>query len=50
MGRQRDELSPRVRSFLAGDYIILYRVGEDEVVLILFVFYGNQDIETLFRH
>jgi toxin ParE1/3/4 len=49
MGRQRDDLSPGLRSFPAGDYIIVHRVQQDEVVRILFVFHGNQDIELFFR-
>ena len=49
MGRQRDDLSPGFRSFPAGDYIIIHRVDKDEVVLILFVFHGNRDVESFFR-
>lgn len=31
MGRRRDDLVPGVRSFAAGDYVILHRVMEDDV-------------------
>ena len=50
VGRRRDEdLRPGLRSFSVGEYVIVYRVvGED--VLILHVLRGKRDIETLFRH
>jgi toxin ParE1/3/4 len=49
IGRHRDQdLRPGLRSFPAGEYVILFRVdGED--VLILHVFRGTQDIESLLR-
>jgi plasmid stabilization system protein ParE len=48
--RRRDEdLRPGLRSFLAGEYVIIYRV-EDEEVLILHVIRASRDIEALFRH
>jgi toxin ParE1/3/4 len=50
MGRRREDLSPELRSFTAGDYVILYSIGNDGVVLIHHVFHGNQDIESFFRH
>jgi plasmid stabilization system protein ParE len=50
IGRRRDEdLSPGLRSFPAGDYVIIHRVGEDDVVRILHVFHGSQDFEAFFR-
>jgi toxin ParE1/3/4 len=50
VGRRRDEdLRPGLRSFLAGEYVIIYRV-EDEDVLILHVTRASRDIEALFRH
>ncbi len=50
IGRRRDEdLRPGLRSFPAGEYIIIYRV-EDEDVLILHVIRASRDIEALFRH
>ncbi len=46
IGRHRDDLRSGLRSFPVGEYIIIYRVdGKD--VLILHVFRGNRDIETL---
>ena len=46
-GRLRDDLRPELRSFPVGQYVIIYRVsGED--VLILHVVHGSRDIENLF--
>ena len=48
IGRARDEdLRPGLRSFTVGDYIIIYR-AEDEDVLILRVLRGSRDIGALF--
>jgi len=50
IGRRRDEdLRPGLRSFPVGEYVIIYRI-EDEDVLILHVIRGSRDIEALFRH
>jgi toxin ParE1/3/4 len=47
IGRRRDdELRPGLRSFPVRDYIILYRI-EDEDVSILRVLRGSRDIKTL---
>jgi plasmid stabilization system protein ParE len=47
LGRRRDEeLRPGLRSFAVGEYIILYRI-ESEDVLILHVVRGSRDIEAL---
>jgi toxin ParE1/3/4 len=49
IGRHRDEdLRPGLRSFPVGEYVIIYRV-EDQDVLILHVFRGSRDIEALLR-
>ncbi|MGA7318117.1 MAG: type II toxin-antitoxin system RelE/ParE family toxin [Silvibacterium sp.] len=49
IGRRRDEdLRPGLRSFPVGEYVIIYRVEEDEV-LILHVYRGSRDIEALLR-
>jgi toxin ParE1/3/4 len=51
IGRQRDDLAAGLRSFAAGDYVILHRVEQDETVAILYVFHCSRDIETFFeRH
>ena len=48
-GRRRDDdLRPGLRSFPVGEYVIIYRV-EGEDVLILRVIRGSRDIEALFR-
>jgi toxin ParE1/3/4 len=50
LGRRRDEdLRPDLRSFLVGEYVILYRL-RDEDVLILRVLRGSRNIEALFGH
>lgn len=48
IGRHRDDdLRPGLRSFPVGEYIILYRLRDDDV-LILRVLRGNRNIEALF--
>jgi len=49
IGRRRDEdLRPGLRSFPVGEYVIIYRLkGED--VLILHVLRGSRNIEALLR-
>jgi toxin ParE1/3/4 len=48
IGRTRDEdLRPGLRSFPVGEYIIIYRI-QDEDVLILRVLRGSRDIAALF--
>jgi toxin ParE1/3/4 len=49
IGRHRDEdLRPGMRSLSVGDYVIIYRV-ENNDVLILHVIHGRRDIGSLFR-
>ena len=48
IGRRRDDLRSGLRSFPVGDYAILYRI-DDEDVLILHVLHGARDIPKLFR-
>ena len=48
LGRTRDDLRPGLRGFTVGDYVILYRI-EGEDVLILHVIHGRRDIAALFR-
>lgn len=50
MGRRRPDLSPELRSFAAGDYIILYSIEDDDVVLIHHVLHSSRDIESFFHH
>jgi len=50
LGRAReDDLGIGMRSFPVGEYIIVYCV-EDDDVLILRVAHGKRDMETLFGH
>jgi toxin ParE1/3/4 len=46
IGRRRDDLRPGLRSFAAGDYVIIYRV-EGETVLIVHILHGSRDIGGL---
>ena len=47
IGRRRDEdLRPGLRSFPADDYIILYRI-EADAVLILHVVHGSRNLKAL---
>jgi len=51
LGRARDEdLRRGLRSFPAGDYIIVHRIAEADVVLILHVVHGSRDLVALFGH
>lgn len=50
IGRARDEdLRPGLRSFSVGEYVIIYRI-QDGDVLILRVLRGSRDIEGLFGY
>jgi len=46
-GRQRDDLWPGLRIFPVGDYVILYAVAEDDVVIHRVV-RGSRDLEAMF--
>jgi toxin ParE1/3/4 len=49
IGRHRDEdLRPGLRSFPVGEYVIIYRI-EGEDVLILHVLRGSRDIDAVLR-
>jgi toxin ParE1/3/4 len=49
IGRSRDDLRPGLRTFPVGQHVIVYRV-ENEDVVILHVFHGSRDIESFFHH
>ncbi len=49
IGRNRDDLRPGLRSFTVSKYVIIYRIDGDDV-LILHVFHGSRDIESLFSN
>lgn len=46
IGRSRDDLRTGLRSFPVGQYLIIYRVA-DEDVLILHVTHGRRNLEVL---
>jgi toxin ParE1/3/4 len=48
MGRQRDDLRSGLRSFTAGDFVIIHRIVEPSVVLILHVVHGRRDMGAVF--
>lgn len=49
LDRSRDQdLRPGLRSFPANEYVIIYRIEDDDVVLILHVVHGSRDIVGLF--
>ena len=48
MGRTRDELTPGVRSFPFGRYVIFYMPLDDGIDVIR-VLHGSRDIDTVFR-
>jgi toxin ParE1/3/4 len=51
LGRRRDDdLRPGLRSFAADEYVIIYLVVENDVVLILHVAHGSRDIVALFGY
>ena len=45
-GRQRDDLRAGLRSFPVGQYVVIYRIQNDDV-LILHVVHGRRDIDSL---
>ena len=50
VGRRRDDdLRPGLRSFPVGEYVIIYRIANADV-LILHVARGSRNLETLFGH
>lgn len=49
IGRRREELASRLRSFPVGNHVIFYRpLPEQEGVAIVRVLHGAQDIESKF--
>ena len=48
IGRKRDhDLRPGLRTFTAGQFVIVHRVEREDVVLVLHIFHGKRDIESL---
>ena len=48
MGRKRDELSPGLRSFAVGNYVIIYRRNQDGIEIVR-VLHGARDFPPLFE-
>lgn len=48
VGRVRDDLRPGLRSFPVGQYVIVYRLDEADV-LILHVLHGRRDLDGIFQ-
>jgi len=48
IGRLREELAPRLRSFAVGNYVIFYRVIENGVEIVR-VLHGARDLPPLFQ-
>jgi toxin ParE1/3/4 len=53
MGRTREDLRGGLRSFVVGQYVIVYRVGKaddgDDMVLILHVVHGSRDLLAIIQ-
>jgi toxin ParE1/3/4 len=47
MGRSREELAPSLRSFTAGNYLILYRPTPNGIEVVR-VAHGSRDLPSLF--
>jgi toxin ParE1/3/4 len=45
-GRAREELTPRLRSFVVGNYLIFYRPTENGIIVIR-VLHGSRDLPEL---
>ena len=45
MGRARDELKPKLRSFVVGNYVVFYLPAEDGIAVER-VLSGHQDIDS----
>ncbi len=48
LGRRRDDLRPGYRSFPVSDYVVIYRVVDEEVLL-LRIIRGSRDISDLIK-
>lgn len=46
IGPKREEIKPGLRSVTEGDYVVLYRIAQDEVVISR-VIHGKQDLRRL---
>ena len=49
VGRLRNELSPGLRSYPVGPFVIFYRIKPDAVVFINRVLHGKRDVAPLLK-
>ncbi len=49
-GVEREHYAPGLRSFVSGNYAILYRIGGEEDVQVIRVLHGARDIEAILAH
>ena len=49
IGRRRDDLRAGLRSFIADDYLVIYRISQDESAIIPRVIHGSRDLSALFE-
>lgn len=47
LGELRPDLGPHLRSFVGGNYVVVYRVGEEQIEII-HVAHASRDIRSLF--
>jgi toxin ParE1/3/4 len=48
IGRLREELAPRLRSFVVGNYVVFYRVIENGIEIVR-VLHGARDLPAIFQ-
>lgn len=49
IGPARDELAPGLRSIPIGNYVLFYRAVGEDLVLIVRVYHGAQDLPRVFE-
>lgn len=49
IGRARDELAAGLRSIPVGHYVMFYKPVDDELVLVVRLYHGAQDIPSIFE-
>lgn len=47
IGSKRDKIRPGLRSIAEGDYVIFYRVVDEDTIAVLRVVHGKRDVTTL---
>src|SRR5690242_21866126 len=47
-GRERQDISPGIRSFPSGQYVILYRSGEKEIIIARII-HAARDLDDVFK-